>query len=101
MALTDPMMREACFEMEILRCIHVRLQCVQEFAKDRPWGFKKKNKGGLGFWDLILFNKTLLAKQVWRLTQHHDSLVAKIFKAKYHSFCLVLEAGIRKKPSLV
>jgi hypothetical protein len=36
MALTDPMIREACFEMEILRCIHVGLLCVQEFAKDRP-----------------------------------------------------------------
>ncbi|XP_059439287.1 G-type lectin S-receptor-like serine/threonine-protein kinase At1g11330 [Corylus avellana] len=35
-ALTDPMIREACFEMEILRCIHVGLLCVQEFAKDRP-----------------------------------------------------------------
>ncbi|XP_059437183.1 G-type lectin S-receptor-like serine/threonine-protein kinase At1g11330 isoform X2 [Corylus avellana] len=35
-ALTDPMIREPCFEMEILRCIHVGLLCVQEFAKDRP-----------------------------------------------------------------
>jgi hypothetical protein len=36
MALTDPMICEPCFEMEILRCIHVGLLCVQEFAKDRP-----------------------------------------------------------------
>jgi hypothetical protein len=36
MALTDPMMREAHSEIEILRCIHVGLLCVQEFAKDRP-----------------------------------------------------------------
>ncbi|XP_062160840.1 G-type lectin S-receptor-like serine/threonine-protein kinase At1g11330 [Alnus glutinosa] len=36
MALTDPMIREPCFEMEILRCIHVGLLCVQDFAKDRP-----------------------------------------------------------------
>jgi len=35
-ALTDPMIREPCFEMEILRCIHVGLLCVQDFAKDRP-----------------------------------------------------------------
>ena len=30
------MMYELCFEMEMLRCIHVGLLCVQEFAKDRP-----------------------------------------------------------------
>jgi hypothetical protein len=36
-ALIDPMMiREPCFEMEILRSIHVGLLCVQESAKDRP-----------------------------------------------------------------
>ena len=35
-ALTDPMIREACFEMEILRCIHVGLLCVQDFVNDRP-----------------------------------------------------------------
>ena len=35
-ALIDPMIFESCYEMEILRCIHVGLLCVQEFAKDRP-----------------------------------------------------------------
>ncbi|KAL4636425.1 hypothetical protein ACB092_03G007300 [Castanea dentata] len=35
-ALIDPMIYEPCFEMEILRCIQVKLLCVQEFAKDRP-----------------------------------------------------------------
>ena len=35
MALIDPMIYEACFEMEILRCIHFDLLCVQKFAKDR------------------------------------------------------------------
>ena len=35
-ALIDPMISEPCFEMEILRCIHVGLLCVQDFAKERP-----------------------------------------------------------------
>ena len=30
------MISEPCFEFEILRCVHVGLLCVQEFAKDRP-----------------------------------------------------------------
>ncbi|KAF6151590.1 hypothetical protein GIB67_021776 [Kingdonia uniflora] len=35
-ALIDPGLLEPCFQEEILRCIHVGLLCVQEFAKDRP-----------------------------------------------------------------
>ena len=34
--LIDGSMLEACFQEEILRCIHVGLLCVQELAKDRP-----------------------------------------------------------------
>ncbi|KAG2685204.1 hypothetical protein I3760_10G113400 [Carya illinoinensis] len=34
--LIDPVISEPCFKMEILRCIHVGLLCVQDFAKDRP-----------------------------------------------------------------
>ncbi|OVA12778.1 Protein kinase domain [Macleaya cordata] len=36
-SLIDPMLlSKPFFELEILRCIHVGLLCVQEFAKDRP-----------------------------------------------------------------
>ena len=33
------MIFEPSFEMEILRCIHVGLLCVQELAKDRPTAY--------------------------------------------------------------
>jgi hypothetical protein len=46
--------------------------------------YKAKSKGGIGFKDLRAFNEALLAKQGWRLTTNPDSLVAKIFKAKYY-----------------
>ncbi|KAF5472075.1 hypothetical protein F2P56_008821 [Juglans regia] len=34
--LVDPKISKSGFEKEILRCIHVGLLCVQDFAKDRP-----------------------------------------------------------------
>ncbi|KAL4625486.1 hypothetical protein ACB092_05G029900 [Castanea dentata] len=36
MALVDPAIWDACFQMDILKCIHVGLLCVQELARDRP-----------------------------------------------------------------
>lgn len=35
-AFIDPVIADPIFQLEILRCIHVGLLCVQEFAKDRP-----------------------------------------------------------------
>lgn len=34
--LIEPTLCDPCFQEEVLRCIHVGLLCVQEFAKDRP-----------------------------------------------------------------
>ncbi|XP_022720832.1 LOW QUALITY PROTEIN: uncharacterized protein LOC111278491 [Durio zibethinus] len=36
LALIDPVLSDPCNRSEILRCIHVGLLCVQEFAEDRP-----------------------------------------------------------------
>jgi hypothetical protein len=58
-----------------------------------------KNKGGLGFRDLSMFNKALLAKQVWRIMKNPDSLVAKIMKAKYFPHSSILEANLGNRPS--
>jgi ribonuclease HI len=48
-----------------------------------------------------VFNKALLSKQIWRILQFSDSLVAKILKAKYHPSCSILDANIGNRPSYV
>jgi hypothetical protein len=58
-----------------------------------------KSNGGLGFWDLVMFNKALLAKQMWRLLMRPESLAAQIIKAKYHKICSVLDTTMGPRPS--
>ncbi|XP_058189268.1 uncharacterized protein LOC131306858 [Rhododendron vialii] len=42
-----------------------------------------KGKGGLGFRDLEVFNRVLIAKQGWKLISGEPSLFKRIFKGKY------------------
>jgi hypothetical protein len=44
---------------------------------------RSKNKGGLGFRDLHLFNLAMLARQAWRLLTNPDSLCGEVLKTKY------------------
>ncbi|XP_059428496.1 uncharacterized protein LOC132162251 [Corylus avellana] len=60
---------------------------------------RSKASGGLGFRDLVCFNRALLAKQGWRLWSTPDSLTAKIMKAKYFPNGTYLEASLGSKPS--
>lgn len=58
---------------------------------------RAKASGDLGFQDLVIFNATLLAKQIWRLLQNSDSLSTRIIKAKYYPNGSTLEANMGKR----
>ncbi|KAL5545492.1 hypothetical protein UlMin_005179 [Ulmus minor] len=60
-----------------------------------------KAAGGMGFKDLSLFNQTLLGKQVWRITQKPQSLVAQVLKARYFPYSSIWEAEALSKASYV
>uniref|UniRef100_A0A803Q154 Reverse transcriptase domain-containing protein n=1 Tax=Cannabis sativa TaxID=3483 RepID=A0A803Q154_CANSA len=58
------------------------------------WNYmcKPKEKGGLGFRDLGLFNQALLAKQVWRCLRSPTLLSSRVLKACYYPGVSVLDA---------
>ena len=55
-----------------------------------------KSKGGLGFRDFTNFNQPMVAKQGWRLIQVPNSLISKVFQAKYFRSCSFLDAKVGK-----
>ncbi|XP_022159001.1 uncharacterized protein LOC111025446 [Momordica charantia] len=67
------------------------------------WNTLRKPKfcGGMGFRDLELFNKALLAKQSWRILNNPDSVLAKVLKGRYFRNCDLLQAEIRGSPSFI
>nr|XP_023912496.1 uncharacterized protein LOC112024088 [Quercus suber] len=58
-----------------------------------------KLKGGMGFRNLQAFNLAMLAKQGWRLFENPNSLVARIYRAKYYPHGDVFNAGLGSSPS--
>lgn len=58
----------------------------------------RKEKGGLGFRDLHLFNVAMLARQGWRLIMNPDSLCAWVLNAKYFPNGELLH--VKEKPGI-
>ncbi|XP_031121085.1 uncharacterized protein LOC116024331 [Ipomoea triloba] len=58
-----------------------------------------KKYGGLGFKDLRAFNLAMLGKQAWRFLTNPQSLVARIYKARYYPKTTFVDATIGGCPS--
>ena len=72
---------------------------IKWMSWDRICGHKME--GGLGFRKLHEFNLAMLGKQGCKLLSHPDSLVARIFKARYYPNTSFLEAKAGANPSFV
>lgn len=60
-----------------------------------------KSHGRLGFRDIQIFNKAMLAKQFWRLLTKPHSLVARIMREKYFKHGDILSSRLGCGPSQI
>ncbi|KAL5575135.1 hypothetical protein UlMin_016834 [Ulmus minor] len=60
-----------------------------------------KLDGGMGFRDLRLFNKAILAKQAWRIHTHPTSLAARVLQGFYFHQSSFLQVKARSSSSFV
>lgn len=60
---------------------------------------KPKHEGGMGFRELHDFNVALLGKQGWRLQTQPETLLAKVFKARYYPTSDFLNSSLGYNPS--
>ncbi|XP_019171081.1 PREDICTED: uncharacterized protein LOC109166643 [Ipomoea nil] len=58
-----------------------------------------KKYGGLGFKDLCAFNLAMLGKQAWRMLTKPESLVARVYKARYFPKGTFFDAQMGNNPS--
>ncbi|KAG7586300.1 Reverse transcriptase zinc-binding domain [Arabidopsis thaliana x Arabidopsis arenosa] len=60
---------------------------------------KPKAVGGLGFKDIEAFNIALLGKQLWRMMERKESLMAKVYKSRYFRKSDPINAPLGSRPS--
>ena len=60
-----------------------------------------REEGGIGFRMIHELNLALLAKQLWRLVQFPDSLVARVLRGRYYRLSSPLRVNSASSPSYV
>jgi hypothetical protein len=65
------------------------------------WLTVPKSYGGMGFKGMKFFNKVILRKQAWKFLTHPDSLITRLFKARYFSNTDYLATSPSHNPSFV
>lgn len=109
-AQTVPPYTMSCFQLPKTLC-----QDLESMMRNFWWGQKdsenkialvywrkmcwSKLQGGMGFRNIQAFNLAMLAKQGWRILTNPDSLMARVFKAKYSPFDDVLNSKKWSNPS--
>ncbi|KAK3193033.1 hypothetical protein Dsin_024343 [Dipteronia sinensis] len=98
---------EALFVEERYWCQRAKVEWMRKFwwggNEEKPkvhwckWNklHTYKSAGGLGFKDLITFNRALIAKQGWWILKYPDTLAARVLKGCYFKDADFLEAGVR------
>lgn len=61
----------------------------------------RKEHGGMGFRHFYGFNLAMLGKQGWHLLTNQDTILSRVFKAKYYPKSGFLEAKLGHNPSYV
>lgn len=96
---------ELCRDLESIMC---RYWWKTGHDKDRgihwlSWErlSKRKSEGGMGFQNVHDFNIAMVGKQGLSLMMHHDSLAARIYKARYYPMGSFLTAKLGGNPSYI
>ena len=106
------------YVMSIFQLPHTLIDSIEKMLNSFWWGNGKttqrgihwmnweklsapKIHGGMGFKDLSAFNLAMLGKQGWKFITEPDTLVARIFKARYFPYGSYLTATVGHNPSYV
>jgi len=106
------------YVMSIYQLPHTLVESIEKMLNSFWWGNGRttqrgihwmnweklsapKIHGGMGFKDLSAFNLAMLGKQGWKFITEPDTLVARIFKARYFPYGSYLTATVGHNPSYV